>query len=46
MMADNLAYAVTREPARSGSTKNSTYFALTAQSLTDFDALVTLDSIA
>ena len=31
---------------RSGSTKNSTYFALTPQSLTDFDWLAILDSTA
>mgnify|MGYP000875205001 FL=1 len=30
-------------PVRSGSTKNSTYFPLTAQSLTDFDWLALLD---
>ncbi|NJD51339.1 MAG: erythromycin esterase family protein [Candidatus Methanoperedens sp.] len=33
-------------PKRSGSTKNSTYFALTPQSLTDFDWLAVLDSTA
>ncbi len=33
-------------PARSGSTKNSTYFPLTPQSLTDFDWLVVLDATA
>jgi hypothetical protein len=33
-------------PARSGSMKNPTYFALTPQSLTDFDWLVVLDSTA
>jgi erythromycin esterase-like protein len=33
-------------PTRSGSTKNPTYFALTPQSLTDFDWLVVLDSTA
>ena len=33
-------------PTRSGSMKNSTYFALTPQSLTDFDCLVVLDSTA
>ena len=31
-------------PTRSGSTKNSTYFALTPESLTDFDWLAVLDS--
>jgi erythromycin esterase-like protein len=31
-------------PTRSGSTRNSTYFPLTSQSLTDFDWLVMLDS--
>jgi erythromycin esterase len=31
-------------PTRSGSTKNSTYFALTPQSFTDFDWLAVLDS--
>jgi erythromycin esterase len=31
-------------PTRSGSTKNSTYFPLTPQSLTDFDWLAVLDS--
>lgn len=31
-------------PTRSGGAKNSTYFAFTAQSLTDFDALAVLDS--
>lgn len=33
-------------PIRSGSMKNQTYFPLTPQSLTDFDWLVVLDSIA
>lgn len=33
-------------PTRSGSTKNPTYFALTPQSLTDFNWLVVLDSTA
>ena len=33
-------------PTRSGSTKNPTYFALTAQSFTDFDWLAVLDSTA
>ncbi|HEY9247123.1 MAG TPA: erythromycin esterase family protein [Candidatus Methanoperedens sp.] len=33
-------------PIRSGSMKNSTYFPLTPQSLTDFDWLVVLDSTA
>jgi erythromycin esterase len=33
-------------PTRSGSTKNPSYFPLTAQSLTDFDWLVVLDSTA
>lgn len=33
-------------PTRSGSMKNSSYFALTPQSLTDFDWLVVLDSTA
>lgn len=33
-------------PKRSGSMKNSTYFALTPQSLTDFDWLAVLDSTA
>ena len=32
-------------PVRSGSLKNPTYFPLTAQSLTDFDWLVALDSV-
>jgi erythromycin esterase-like protein len=32
-------------PVRSGSTKNSTYFALTPQSITDFDWIAVLDSI-
>ncbi len=31
-------------PTRSGSTKNSTYFALTPESMTDFDWLAVLDS--
>jgi erythromycin esterase len=33
-------------PVRSGSMKNPTYFALTSQSLTDFDWLVVLDATA
>jgi hypothetical protein len=33
-------------PVRSGSAKNPTYFALTPQSLTDFDWLAVLDSTA
>ena len=33
-------------PTRSGSMKNSTYFALTPQSFTDFDWLAVLDSTA
>jgi erythromycin esterase-like protein len=33
-------------PTRSGSSKNSTYFPLTSRSLTDFDWLVVLDSMA
>ena len=33
-------------PIRSGSVKNSTYFALTSQSFTDFDWLAVLDSTA
>jgi len=33
-------------PARSGSTRNHSYFALTPQSLTDFDGLAVLDSTA
>ena len=33
-------------PIRSGSVKNSTYFALTPQSFTDFDWLAVLDSTA
>ena len=36
--------AIAALPARSGSTKNSTYFALTPQSVTDFDWLAVLDS--
>lgn len=35
---------ITALPTRSGSAKNSTYFALTPQSLTDFDWLVILDA--
>jgi erythromycin esterase len=35
---------ITILPTRSGSMKNSTYFALTPQSLTDFDWLAVLDS--
>lgn len=38
------ASAIAALPTRSGSVKNSTYFALTPQSLTDFDWLVVLDS--
>jgi erythromycin esterase len=33
-------------PTRSGATKNSSYFALSSQSITDFDALAVLNSIA
>ena len=33
-------------PTRSGSVKNSSYFALSSQSLADFDCLAVLDSIA
>ena len=36
--------AIATLPTRSASMKNSTYFALTSQSLTDFDWLVVLDS--
>ncbi len=38
--------AITDLSTRSASSKNSTYFALTAESLTDFDGLVVLDSTA
>lgn len=38
------ASAITALPTRSGSAKNTTYFALTPQSLVDFDWLVVLDS--
>jgi hypothetical protein len=38
------ASAVADLPTRSGSAKNPTYFALTAQSFTDFDWLAVLDS--
>jgi erythromycin esterase len=38
--------AIVALPTRSGSIKNSTYFALTPQSFTDFDWLVVLDSTA
>jgi len=38
--------AIADLPTRSGSMKNSTYFALTAQSFTDFDWLAVLDSTA
>lgn len=41
-----LPSVVTDLPVRPGSTKNPTYVALTPQSLTDFDWLVVLDSIA
>ena len=37
---------ITVLPTRSGSTKNLSYFALTAQSFTDFDWLAILDSTA
>lgn len=40
-----LPAAVADLPVRSGSTENSTYFALTPQSITDFDWLVVLNSI-
>ena len=40
------ASAIAALPSRSGSTKNPTYFALTPQSLTDFDWLAILDSTA
>lgn len=40
------ASAITTLPIRSGSVKNPTYFALTSQSLIDFDWLVVLDSTA
>ena len=40
------ASAVAALPTRSGSMKNSTYFALTPQSFTDFDWLAVLDSTA
>jgi hypothetical protein len=33
-------------PTRTGSARNPTYFALGAQSLTDFDGLVLLDSVS
>lgn len=38
--------AIADVPIRSGSVKNSTYFALTPQSFTDFDWLAVLDSTA
>jgi erythromycin esterase len=38
--------AIATLPIRSGSVKNSTYFALTPQSFTDFDWLAVLDSTA
>lgn len=38
--------AIAALPIRSGSTKNQTYFALTPQSLADFDWLAVLDSTA
>jgi erythromycin esterase-like protein len=38
------AAAIAEPPVRSGSAKNPTYFPLTAQSFTDFDCLVVLDS--
>lgn len=38
--------AIAALPTRSGSMKNSTYFALTPQSFTDFDWLAVLDSTA
>ncbi|MBO0790622.1 MAG: erythromycin esterase family protein [Ktedonobacteraceae bacterium] len=38
------ASAIATLPTRSGSVKNTTYFALTSQSLTNFDWLVALDS--
>lgn len=38
--------AIATLPTRSGSLKNSTYFPLTPQGLTDFDWLVVLDSTA
>lgn len=40
------ASAIADLPVRSGSTKNPTYFALTPQSLTDFEWLAVLDSTA
>jgi erythromycin esterase-like protein len=40
------ASAIAALPTRSGSMKNSTYFALTPQSFTDFDWLAVLDSTA
>jgi len=40
------ASAIAALPTRSGSVKNPTYFALTPQSLVDFDWLVVLDSTA
>ncbi len=38
--------AIAALPTRSGSMKNTTYFALTPQSFTDFDWLIVLDSTA
>ena len=38
--------AIAALPTRSGSTKNSSYFALTPESVTDFDWLAVLDSTA
>ena len=40
------ASAIAVLPTRSGSMKNTTYFALTSQSLADFDWLAVLDSVA
>ncbi|MDG6256010.1 MAG: hypothetical protein QCH35_00250 [Methanomicrobiaceae archaeon] len=40
------AEAIAALPTRSGSTKNSTFFPLTSQSLTDFDWLAALDATA
>lgn len=40
------APAIAALPTRSGSMKNPTYFALTPQSLADFDWLAVLDSTA
>ena len=40
-----LASEIASLPTRSGSMKNPTYFALTSQSLTDFDWLAILDSM-